>query len=805
MTAVSVLLLALLGADVPLDDFSQPAADAAASPWKPDGATPPLKAVDGPDGPYLELRAPFATALDMERAVIDRQVDLDLSAYRDFDLRLAVDDPRGVANLTLYFRSGAGWLGCSGSLAKPGWQTVRFSRESFRSEGTPTGWHQIDGIRLAAWRAADVNATLQLDRLAAVVHEIAIIVPESGGDGEARAGRAAAARISGMLAAMGLGCDRIDQSELEAETGQPLGERRIAILPYNPTLNDRGAERLEQFVIQGGRLFVCYSLPPRLADLLGIKSLRHLPGERDGQFAEIRFDASDITGLPKAARQASWNIHTAEPSAHNARVIGQWYDDAGQPTGQPALLASDRGAYLTHVLLDDDPQAKQQLLAAVLGHLWPTLWEQMAAAAAERAVRIGHCASLKELDSVVRTTGQAAAIELLDEGLQLRAQADEQTAQQDSDAEQAGAAQAAAVQLYAASRERLVQAYLLAQPSPAREGRAVWNHSGMGAWPGDWERSAAVLADNGFNIVLPNLLWGGLAHYPSEILPRSSSFERYGDQVQQCVEAAHRHGIEVHVWKVNYNLSNAPQSLRAELRRAGRTQVSAGGQPHDWLCPSHPENLRMEVDSLLEVARKYDIDGLHFDYIRYPDGNHCYCDGCRERFSADSGRTVENWPADCHRGELRDAYRRWRCEQITRLVETVHREAKQLRPELKISAAVFGSYPSCRDSVGQDWPQWVQAGLLDFICPMDYTESDAAFSGLVEKQLQLIGRRIPMYPGIGASASNSKLTPDRVVGQIHHARRLGAGGFTIFNFSPSLAEEIVPAVGVSAGATKAKP
>ena len=53
--------------------------------------------------------------------------------------------------------------------------------------------------------------------------------------------------------------------------------------------------------------------------------------------------------------------------AINARVIGRWYDDAGQPTGRAALLLSDRGAFLSHVILADDREGKKQMLAGAAG------------------------------------------------------------------------------------------------------------------------------------------------------------------------------------------------------------------------------------------------------------------------------------------------------------------------------------------------------------------------------------------------------------------------------------------------------
>ena len=163
---------------------------------------------------------------------------------------------------------------------------------------------------------------------------------------------------------------------------------------------------------------------------------------------------------------------------------------------------------------------------------------------------------------------------------------------------------------------------------------------------------------------------------------------------------------------------------------------------------------------------------------------------------------MANWPADCRSGALRDRFLDWRCAQITRLVEAVHREAKKIKPGVKISAAVFGAYPSCRESVGQDWVAWVKAGYLDFVCPMDYTQSDAELVNLVTNQLKLVDGRVPLYPGIGAWRLG---TPDRVVSQILAVRSLGAAGFTLFNLDAGAAEEVLPGVKLGAGARRAVP
>jgi len=796
MTVLPLILLNLVAAEQPIDEFQYSDLQTARQAWVAGEGTPPVELVADDGRPALEVLAPFATNDRLSRTVIDRRVKLDLAAPGEFVLEVDSHTPQAMARLTLYFRSGDGWYAAGGSLGKRGWHTLHFSKARFRIEGTPTGWDKIDGVRIAVWRSQRKDASLRIRRLAALSHEVALVIPSAAAhpdDSEVKSALDVADRVSGMLTELGLGADAIDEAAI---TRGALGNRRVAILAHNPRLGSEAADALQRFVEAGGKLLVCYQLRHQLAPVLGLAEQKYVRQRRPGDFAEILFDAADIAGLPEKVRQASWNITVAEPAGHNARVIGRWYDDAGKPTGHAAMLISDRGAFLSHIILSDDLPAKKQLLAAILGRLAPPLWQQMAHSALQRAERIGHCNGLPELLAHIRASRSAEARDRLAAAVEARRMAEASLEQK---------AYPQSVQQAQSAQRLLAEAYLYAQPSRPREGRAVWNHSGTGAYPGDWERSAKELAAAGFNMILPNMLWGGRAHYPSNVLPRSSTFRQYGDQIGQCVAAAKKHGLEVHVWKVNYNLSGAPGDFVAKLGREGRLQVTVRGEPHPWLCPSHPENQKLELESMLEVAQEYPVDGLHFDYIRYPGRDSCYCDGCRKRFEADTGRKVSDWPRECYSGSRREEYNDWRCRQITALVAAVHREGKRLRADLKISAAVFGSYPACRDSVAQDWPKWIEAGYLDFVCPMDYTSSDMQFAALVADQIELVKGRIPIYPGIGATASRSTLSADRVVGQIYHARRLGASGFTIFNFSRSTTQSIIPGVGLGAGAERALP
>jgi uncharacterized lipoprotein YddW (UPF0748 family) len=795
MTFLTLILLAgltLPGADQVIDAFDYDDNAAAQDVWTDRGDHGQSSAVtmvtDG-DRRVLQLAAPFATQPELGRVYIDRKVNLDLAAAGEFTLDVLSSSPEATGSISLYFHSGDGWYSGGSGLAQKGWNTLRFSKASFGIEGSPAGWHKVDTIRIGVWRGPPVDYTIRLDRLTAAQHDVALIIPGGDEHQEYKTARAAADDVGSLLVELGLGSDAVEDTALSHGA---LGDRRVAILAYNPGLSAEATEALIQFVERGGKLLVCYQLPARIGAALGFARPKYVGQKRPGQFAEIRFSADDIPGLPPSIRQASWNITTAEPAGFQARVIGQWYDEEGKPSSDAAMLLSDRGAFFSHIILRDDLAGKKQMLAAILGQLDASLWEQMAQRALDGVGRVGHLDNLKSLIAYLRASDQAGVKE------HLAAAAEKSKAAR---AEFDRAAYVKVVELASGAQRELVQAYLLAQPSPAQEGRAIWNHSGTGAYDGDWDRTAKELAAAGFNMILPNMLWGGRAHYASDVLPRSDTFEKFGDQITQCLAAAKKYGLEVHVWKVNFNLSGAPPEFIRKIHQERRNQVSVDGQSHDWLCPSHPENFALELASMLEVARKYSVDGLHFDYIRYPDRDKCYCDGCRHRFESDTHQQVKNWPEDCYSGDLRERYAQWRCDQITRLVKAVHDEAKQIRPGLKISAAVFSSYPSCRESVAQDWPEWIKAGYLDFVCPMDYTQSDLDFIGLVRNQQKLIEGRIPIYPGIG----QFRLSADRTVGQIHQARELGADGFTIFDLSRGSAASAVPAIGAGAGKQKAEP
>ena len=771
-----------------IENFDYPNADAARALWTQREGLPPAGVeAEGKTGAALRIECPFAK-VDLDRNYVDRNVKLDLSSESEISVDLFVSNAKAVRSFSLYFRSGAGWYGQSMRL-KPGWNSFSMSKGNFNAEDQPTGWHEIDGIRLSPWRGQPVDGFCLVDNLCAQSHDIVVVTGTAAiakGSAEAKGIKGYAEAMVALLQEGGLSVGSV--GDFDVERGA-LKKAKVALFPYNPVFTDPEVEAMKQFVQAGGKLVVFYTLHGEVAKLLGIRRTDWLKEKQPGEFAEIRFDAADVRGLPPGIQQRSWNITVAEPAGENAQIIGRWFDLEGSDVGRAAVLMSDTGVFMSHILLGGDHARKRQMLLAWLGRYRPEVWSSATSAAIAAAGAPGPMASFQELEQFVQARasrfpkGQAAQ-DALGQARRLlsraRVLADGDPVKAIETAGQAG---------QAAGR-----AYRLCHAPRTCEFRAVWNHSGTGAFDGDWERSMKNLADAGFNAVVPNMWWAGVAHYKSDYLPLSKTYEQYGDQIAACVAAAKKYGIQVHPWKVNWNLSNAPKDFVDKMRSEARTMVDVKGNPTKWLCPSHPKNFDLELKTMVEVAQKYDVDGVHFDYIRYSNGQVCYCDGCRQRFEKKLGRRVENWPDDAYKGELRDAYRDFRCEQITRLVKATAEQVHAIKPYCKISAAVFSSYPGCRDSVGQDWVEWVRQGYLDFVCPMDYIREDHAFAQRVSTQMTQIAGRIPFYPGIGVALRYTK-TAEEAIHQLELARDAGADGFIIFNYSLALAQDCVPGLG----------
>jgi len=780
-------LPALADPDV-LDDFDYPSTAEAQAAWLNRGLSPKVTMADtGPWGTERVMTLPCDFTVVPDRCYWDRLDSWDLSGHPMFELELYVPDPGAVGLFTLYFRSGNGWYAFSHDITLAGWQTLSFVAGDFEELGTPAGWDQVDTVRLSPWKESEVATEMAVRELRAFSPRVFILRDDASPD-PIRVDKATA-DLAFMLSDYDVSFGVLGAAHVE--NGHLL-QSDLLILPYNDVYTPQQIAAIEFFAASGGKVMAHYRLPTWLGNLLGFELL----GSATGGFSAYEFDDPTIPHLPDRVRHGIWTINLAGPREEkNARVIALWEDLSGAPTSHAAWLASDAGSYMSAYIRTDDRVHKQKMLLAMIGREVPEIWPPAAAAAIARIGRIAEYGGFDEAVDDIRNRGATSPRQAEIE----TALSDAGAARDRAIAEETAGLYADAVGSAIDARAHLQRAFALGQSAVTPEFRAVWEHSGMGPYQGDWPAGIAPLVEGGFSAVFPNSLKAGLAHYPSALLPHSSQYATHGDQVQQCLDAAHPEGIEVHVWKVNWNLDGAPQDFIDGMRAQERTQVSAFGDPIDWLCPSHPDNFALERDSMLEVLQNYDVDGLHFDYIRYPGPDYCYCDGCRARFEQETGNTVTNWPADVRSGgPLEDEFLPWRRQQITELVEAVYHAAKAIDPDVRMSAAVFGDYDLAFGSVGQDWVSWIDLGIIDTLFPMDTTRDHDEFRQRVSEQMAYAAGRIPIHPGIGVRNDRTQLSSDEVLTQIGITREQGTGGYILFQLDIDLERDILPTLALGA-------
>lgn len=797
MTARLLSFFLLLALAIPtrasvIESFRYLDNKAVATAWRAIASAPaPERAADG-----VLFHLPFDG--ERERVYWDKTVSLDLSRDISFELELTCERPEAIRTLMIYLKSGDGWYVWGRSLKTAGRQRISLARQDFSVEGKPAGWNKIEAIRISPWRGAAVATRLTLHRFETRSDQLLIIRSENSAPNatERNVASRATDRVSRWLEDVGIRHAILPESQLTADR---LRGVKLVILPYNARPTAAQLALYRAHINAGGKLIVCFSDSTELANLMGI-SLGEVVSHREpGRWAGFAFGDSDAKALhiPQHVYQQAWGIRIAQPQKGRGRVLARWMDATGKAQPEPAWIATDRGYWMTQILLDDDRAGKEQLLLGLVAALEPGAWSS---AAQYAAANVGKIDGFANFVSAINGIRSLAAGHPERDGIEtLLAQAERAhqtmlTALAKSDA-------ATALNSARTAHDQLTRAYSRAQRAPAKEVRGVWDHDGVGWYPGDWDRTARDLKAAGINTLFVNTLWAGLAHYPSKIVPESHTYRKFGDQMKAASAAARKYGLEIHAWVVLWQINNAPPEFQAQMRKEGRLQQAADGTKLTWLNPVLEANQRYMLSAIEELARNYDLDGIHLDYVRYPDANADFSPATRAAFERSLGRASGAWPASVRNGGAnQDRFRTWRAGVITDFVKATRRSLKQIKPDLKLSAAVWGGYPDTIASIGQDWGAWLRDGQFDFVCPMNYADDTYKFSALTQKQVTLPGAKNRIIPGIGVTAAESQLSADKVIEQIAIARRLGTPGFALYKLSQTLREETLPIL--SEGTTK---
>lgn len=569
----------------------------------------------------------------------------------------------------------------------------------------------------------------------------------------------------------------------DALSEESLEGIRFAILPYNPRFPADKVKMVSDYVAKGGKLALFYNSKPALLNLVGVKKTTYTLAREIGELHSIAFSRQKMAGLPESMVQMSHNVLAPELMAGTV-TLGNWKDVEGKELPTAAVTLHQNGIYFAHVYLDNDAPNGMRFFLALVGHYIPEVWEKAVRRQLEKAYALGGMKTKEQFADYVYKADKADAKLLLNQAGKLVDEAKDELSMKNYPK---------AYDDLLEARRVNGEAYLLTCPSRKGELRGAWIHSAYGLRGKSWDETIKVLADNGFNAIFANMSWSYVADYQSDVLPVHPDVEKHGDQIEECLKACRKYGVELHVWHVCWNMGHrTPEALVKQMQEAERTQVSLDGTKSRFLAPHIRENFDLEREALLEIVKKYPVDGIHFDYIRYPDARNDYSASARKAFELHVGAKMEKWPDDCReQGKYYKQFIQWRQDNISRLVEVVSKEAHKIRRDIQVSAAVFSAWDGAKIWVGQDAAKWVENGWLDFICPMDYTTEISTLEGYIRSQMDSIQYRIPYYPGVGSYLLDSTV---EIAEQLLLCRKMGGDGFVCFCLDSNFASRDLPAL-----------
>lgn len=320
------------------------------------------------------------------------------------------------------------------------------------------------------------------------------------------------------------------------------------------------------------------------------------------------------------------------------------------------------------------------------------------------------------------------------------------------------------------------QSFYAVNPNPKYEVRAVWLTTIGGIdWPHSYaqsERSAEKqkeelraildrLQKANINTVLLQTRIRATTIYPSQYEPWDGCLSGFPgkspgyDALQFAIDECHKRGMEVHAWVVTIPVGKWNSYGCRQLRKRFPRLIKRIDQD-GYMDPEATQTGCYLAEMCREIVQRYDVDGIHLDYIRYP----------------------ETWKFRIGKDQARG--------NITRIVEKIHQAVKKEKPWVKMSCSPIGKFDdlsrywshgwNAYTKVAQDAQAWLKDGLMDELFPMMYFRGDQFFPFAIDWKEHNYGKIIA--PGLGIyflDPKEGKWNINDITNELYHLRNIGEG------------------------------
>lgn len=320
------------------------------------------------------------------------------------------------------------------------------------------------------------------------------------------------------------------------------------------------------------------------------------------------------------------------------------------------------------------------------------------------------------------------------------------------------------------------QSFYAVNPNPKYEVRAVWLTTIGGIdWPHSYaqsERSAEKqkeelraildrLQKANINTILLQTRIRATTIYPSQYEPWDGCLSGFPgkspgyDALQFAIDECHKRGMEVHAWIVTIPVGKWNSYGCRQLRKRFPRLIKRIDQD-GYMDPEATQTGCYLAEMCREIVQRYDVDGIHLDYIRYP----------------------ETWKLRIGKDQARG--------NITRIVEKIHQAVKKEKPWVKMSCSPIGKFDdlsrywshgwNAYTKVAQDAQAWLKDGLMDELFPMMYFRGDQFFPFAIDWKEHSYGKIIA--PGLGIyflDPKEGKWNISDITSELYHLRNIGEG------------------------------
>lgn len=304
------------------------------------------------------------------------------------------------------------------------------------------------------------------------------------------------------------------------------------------------------------------------------------------------------------------------------------------------------------------------------------------------------------------------------------------------------------------------------------------------------DKALRFAAENNFNHLFVQVRGRDDAFYESRLVPRNEMIiDGSLDPLNYALRRGHELGLKIHAWMNVYLVWSArqlPETRGHILKRYPEWEDKSrtGYSSHRFLSPAHPGVREYLLMVFEEVLTRYDVDGLHLDYIRYGDVDYGYSlatrSGFEELYGVDPISLVTENPSGDGSHYLWQQWNQYRRDTVTELVRSCNSLILDLVPNCLLSAAVKADPADAKQRYYQEWDRWLAEGLVDFVVPMNYTPNLREFAHNIDRIYESIPTKF--WPGIimGIAAYNQNAMDAR--DKIRYTRVVGFSGVSIFSY-----------------------